>query len=1050
MAEFAPSLPPQLDDIPSAEGQLPTWADVTGRPYALPIDILGERLGPLFYSDHNGFRKLYACSAELVDELCDESRFAKNPTKPLARVRQLAGDGLFTAFHGEPNWQKAHDVLLPGFSYAGLRNYHAAMLDISSQLIARWDARVGQGPVDASTDLQKLAMDTVALAGFGARFDSYAHEGLSPVPASFTAAIGELGKEGTTPRFETELAYLNSYFDELIAAHTAGEPADVDDLLYVMVERDSDGQPVLDPENVRNQIMTFLIAGQLTTSELMPTALYNLLHHPAVLQQVEAEVDGVFGADSDYVPSYDDIGKLSYLRQVIDETLRLSPPVLNFDRMALADTVIGGKYPIKAGEAVTVLTGALHRQPGWGDNVEFFDPDRFGTARAAGRPAALFKPFGTGARSCIGRQFALHEATMALARVVHRYRLIDSQHYVLQWDSPLSRRPVGFCLDVVPRTPEDRRSDVAAEAAAQPHTGTAAAMKQGTTLSVLFGSNLGTCRALATQLAEEATDLGCTVTVGPLDDAVGGLPDADAILIVTSSYNGQPTDDARAFMAWLSGEDAVLRGTPNVAVLGVGDRNWADTYQAVPKLIDERLAELGAAALVPRAAADTSGDLTGALEEFSAALWAALAQHFGDPDAAPITSTDEPLYDLRPIVGPVTTAIDARFMVVPMIVAENDELVSGDNALGQAKRHVRVSLPDDVTYQTGDHLTVLADNPPELVDAVLEGLGLDGDQRLAINPRRSSRRLIALDREVSVRELLTHFVELRKSATPSQLRRLAASNPCEPERQRLEALAEASETCELSPLECLLEFQACDVTGAELLELLEPMTPRHYSIASSSKRSPGVVHLIVSVLDAPARSGHGLFKGVASNHLAAISPGVAVRARVDPAREAFRAGADPEKNVILVSAGTGVAPFCGFLGDRLAANENGAPYSSALCFFGVRDPDVDYIFREQFEMGEKLGIVRMRPAFSRAPQGGVRYVQDRIAADADDVWDLLGDPAKDAHVYVCGDGAKMAPAVRRAFIDIYCARTGSDESQARDWLSDLVESDRYVEDVWAG
>ena len=1047
---FSPSLPPQLDDVPSAVGQLPTWADVAGRPYALPIDILGERHGPLFYSDHNGFRKLYACSADLVDELCDESRFAKNLTPTLARVRPLAGDGLFTAFYGEPNWQKAHDVLLPGFSYAGLRNYHAAMLDISSQLIARWDARVGRGTVDASTDLQKLAMDTVALAGFGARFDSFGHDGLSPVPASFTAAMGELGSDATTPRFDTELAYLNSYFDDLIAAHTAGEPADVDDLLYVMVGQNSEGEPVLDPQNIRNQIMTFLIAGQLTTSELMPNALYNLLHHPAVLQRVEAEVDGVFGADSDYVPGYDDIGKLSYLRQVIDETLRLSPPVLGFDRMALADTVIGGKYTVKAGEAVTVLTGALHRQPGWGDNVELFDPDRFDAARAAGRPTSLFKPFGTGARSCIGRQFALHEATMALARVVHRYRLIDSQHYVLQWDSALSRRPVGFCLDVVPRTPDDRRASVVTEVSDEPRTGHATAMKHGTTLSVLFGSNLGTCRALATQLAEEATDMGCTVTVGPLDDAVGGLPEADATLIVTSSYNGQPTDDARAFLNWLSGEEATLRGSPNVAVLGVGDRNWADTYQAVPIRIDNRLTELGAASLVPRAAADTSGDLTGALEEFSAALWAAMAQRFGDPDATPLTASEEPLYDLRPIIGPVTTAIDTRFTVVPMTVVANDELVSADNALNHAKRHVRVALPEGITYHTGDHLTVLADNPPELVDAVLEGLGIDGDQRLAINPRRSSRRLIALDREVSVRELLTHFVELRKSATPSQLRRLAASNACEPERQRLEALAETSGPCELSPLECLLEFQACDVSGAELLELLEPMTPRHYSIASSSKRSPGVVHLIVSVLDAPARSGHGLYKGVASNHLAAISPGVAIRARVDQAREAFRAGADPEKNVILVSAGTGVAPFCGFLGDRLAAQEAGEPYSSALCFFGVRDPDVDYIFREDFEMGEELGIVRMRPAFSRAPQDGVRYVQDRIAADADEVWDLLGDPGKDAHVYVCGDGAKMAPAVRQAFLDIYCARTGSDQSRARDWLIDLVESDRYVEDVWAG
>ena len=1052
MVDFAPSPTPDLDNVPSAEGPLPPPLDLVGRPCALPVDILGELHGPLFYADYSGFRKLYACSLELVEELCDESRFAKNLTQSLARVRPLAGDGLFTAYHGEPNWQKAHDVLMPGFSYAGLREYHGAMLEIGGQLVDRWDACAEQRPVDASTDLQKLAMDTVALAGFGARFDSFSYEGLAPIPHSFTAAADELGKVPTTNEFDNQLAYLHDAFDELIEQHRAGSAHERDDLLYVMLELDSGGEPLLSPENIRNQIMTFLIAGQLTTSELMPNALYNLMHHPAVLSRVQTEVDAVFGANDDYLPTYDDIGKLAYLRQVINETLRLSPPVLSFDRMALSDTVIGGRYPIKQGEAVAVLTGALHRQPEWGDNVEFFDPDRFDATRVATRSGGLFKPFGTGARSCIGRQFALHEATMAIARLVHRYRLIDSQHYVLQFDSERSRRPMGFHLDLIRRTHADRRSAEPQDAATapQPPSHVTTPLKAGTTLTVLHGSNLGTCRALAKQLAEEATDLGCTTTVAPLDDFAGALPEADAIVIVASSYNGQPTDDARAFLAWLLGGGAALGGAPYFAVLGVGDRNWADTYQAVPKHIDERLTELGARPLVPRASADTSGDLNGTVEEFSTALWAALSEQFGDPDATPLTDSGEPLYDLHRIVGPVTAAIDARFAVAPMTVLDNTALVGDDVAPGQAKRFVRVTLPEGVGYLTGDHLTVLADNPPDLVSTVLELLGIDGDLRLSINPRRTSRRLIALDREVSVRELLTHFVELRKPATRNQLRRLAASNPCQPERERLEELAGSSDACALSPLECLQEFRACVLTGAELLELLEPMTPRHYSIASSSRLTPGLVALVVSVLAAPARSGHGVFQGVASNHLASIAAGTQIRARVDPARQAFRAGADPAKNVILVSAGTGVAPFRGFLGDRLAAKQDGAPYSPALCFFGVRDPNVDYIFREQFEAAEAEGVVRMRPAFSRASQDGVRYVQDRIAVDADEVWGLLGDPAKDTHVYVCGDGANMAPAVRQAFIGIYRLNTGDDESQARDWLIGLVESDHYVEDVWAG
>ncbi len=451
---------------------------------------------------------------------------------------------------------------------------------------------------------------------------------------------------------------------------------------------------------------------------------------------------------------------------------------------------------------------------------------------------------------------------------MHRYRLIDSQHYVLQWDSPTSRRPVGFHLDLIRRTAGDRQDNLAAAAAASPEAplGPIAAVKAGTTLAVLHGSNLGTCRALAKQFAEDAADSGCQTSVAPLDSAVGGLPQADVTLIVASSYNGQPTDDARSFLSWLTGPDAALDGSPLFAVFGVGDHNWADTYQAIPKLIDERLTELGATPLVPRASADTSGDLTGTIEEFATTAWAALTQRFGDPDAAPVKGADEPLYQLQQITGPVTTAIDARFAVTPMTVLENTELVS-DDAFGQAKHYVRVALPEGIDYHTGDHLTVLADNPPDLVDQVIELLEVEPDLRLSINPRRSSRRLIALDREVSVRELLTHFVELRKPASRSQLKKLAAVNPCVPERQALEELASASEATALSPLECLLEFPACDVTGEDLLELLEPMTPRHYSIASSSRLSPQVVGLVVSVLGAPARSGHGRFKGVASNHL---------------------------------------------------------------------------------------------------------------------------------------------------------------------------------------
>ena len=128
-------------------------------------------------------------------------------------------------------------------------------------------------------------MDTVALAGFGARFESFGHDGLAPIPESFTRALDAIGTPERTAEFETELAKLHEYFDELVDEHTANADG-VDDLLYTMLKPDAAGRPVLDEQNIRNQIMTFLIAGQLTTSELMPTALYNIVRHPAVLSRV--------------------------------------------------------------------------------------------------------------------------------------------------------------------------------------------------------------------------------------------------------------------------------------------------------------------------------------------------------------------------------------------------------------------------------------------------------------------------------------------------------------------------------------------------------------------------------------------------------------------------------------------------------------------------------------------------------------------------------------------------------------------------------------------
>ncbi|MYW20071.1 reductase, partial [Streptomyces sp. SID2955] len=141
--------------------------------------------------------------------------------------------------------------------------------------------------------------------------------------------------------------------------------------------------------------------------------------------------------------------------------------------------------------------------------------------------------------------------------------------------------------------------------------------------------------------------------------------------------------------------------------------------------------------------------------------------------------------------------------------------------------------------------------------------------------------------------------------------------------------------------------------------------------------------------------------------------------------------------------GTGLAPFRGAVLDRHHTGSTG----TLLCYFGCDHPDVDFLHREEFEAAEAAGAVSMRPTFMHASENGARFVQERIARESEEVWAVL---EAGGRVYVCGDGRRMAPAVREAFMAIYRERTGASDEQAVAWLAALVGSGRYVEDVWAG
>ncbi|MFE1172403.1 bifunctional cytochrome P450/NADPH--P450 reductase [Streptomyces sp. NPDC058773] len=1044
------------DGIPVADL---TDTGITHTPLQQSMD-LARIHGPFFKRKFGERETLFVSALDLVTEIADESRFSKGVSVVLENVREFAGDGLFTAYNDEPNWAKAHEVLMPAFALGSMRTYHPAMLKVARRVMAAWDRQVADGtPVQVADDMTRMTLDTIGLAGFGFDFESFSRGETPPpfVEAMVRCLEWSMTKFSRDPdadhsaadaAFQADADYLAAVVDEVIAARTASGESGDDDLLGLMLgaRGQEDGAagdgPTLDLANIRNQVITFLIAGHETTSGALSFALYHLLKDPLALRMVQREADELWGDQADPDPSFEDIGHLPFTRQVLNEALRLWPTAAAFTRQAHEDTLLGGRYPVKAGQLITVLTPMLHRDPAWGDNPELFDPSRFSPEAEAARSPHAYKPFGTGERACIGRQFALHEATMLLALLAHRYRLIDHRDYQLRIKETLTLKPDGFTLTLAARTPADRaavRTALAVLPGAAERTGDDAAtdeglptrVPQGTGLLLLHGSNYGTCREFAERLADEATGLGFAADVAPLDACAGTLPADRPVVIVAASYNGRPTDDAAAFIEWLNtAQDGAAAGLA-FAVLGVGDRNWAATYQHIPTLIDDRLAALGAHRLLPRAEADACGDLSGTVKEFTAELRTELLTRYGDPATigAGAAAPEDTGYTVTEITGGPLDALAARHGLVPMTVTEAHDLTA--EGWPRPKRFLRIALPDGVGHRTADHLAVLPANAPAAVERAVRALGADPDTVLALHSGRRGRDTLPVDRPLTVRQLLTHHLELGHRPTPEQAAVLAAHNPCPPERRALETLAEDDPRTLIELIEAHPALRGA-LPWPVLLELLPPMRTRHYSVSSSPATDARHADLMVSLLPG----------GTGSTYLHQVRPGDTVLARVQPCREAFRLDPADDTPVILVAAGTGLAPFRGAVADRVAAGRR----SPARLYFGCDDPAADFLHAAEFAAAEAAGVVSVRPVFSERPENGHRFVQHRIAAESAEVWELL---QAGARVYVCGDGSRMAPGVRAAFRDLHGAHTGASPQESEAWLRELTASGRYIEDVYA-
>lgn len=345
-------------------------------------------------------------------------------------------------------------------------------------------------------------------------------------------------------------------------------------------------------------------------------------------------------------------------------------------------------------------------------------------------------------------------------------------------------------------------------------------------------------------------------------------------------------------------------------------------------------------------------------------------------------------------------------------------------------------MPDGVSYTTGDHLLVWAEQPTALVERFAARFGLCPDDVVTLTGAVAAA---PTDVPLSVRALLGRYVELGQPASAEDARWLAERCPCPPDRARLTAWADAADA-ELrdkrrSLLDLLSAAPSATADVAEVLARLPASRPRRYSISSSPVVDPGRLTLTVAGVRGPAWSGAGTYEGAASSFLARARPGDNVYAKVIAPEGPFRLP-DPGVPVILISAGTGFAPFRGFLEERAAVRASGAAVAPAEVFFGCDHPDVDLLYKDELHTWIESGIARLYPAFFRAPDGDVQFVQHRLLREATVVRAAVD---AGAVVYVCGDGRHMAPGVRAA-VD---AVIGADGRQA------LVEAGRWREDIFA-
>ena len=555
-----------------------------------------------------------------------------------------------------------------------------------------------------------------------------------------------------------------------------------------------------------------------------------------------------------------------------------------------------------------------------------------------------------------------------------------------------------------------------APAASAPPADAAPAAARTRTLTILYGTETGNSAGLARAAAEQAKTLGLDAIVVDMGEyKARSLKEEQDVLVIASTYGeGDPPQPAKAFFEFVEGRKAPSLAGVRFGVLALGDSTYEKFCEA-GKRLDRRFEELGAARLLPRVDCDVDYD-----DPAAAWIVAALA----------LLAKDRGELSARAAISPAKVkpaAFDKR-NPFPATIIDNIALTGRGSS--KETRHIEISLiGSGLTFEPGDALGVAPRNDPALAAKILASLDLDGAAPLAL--KESEMALAqALEERFEITALTPRFLEHWAEVTgAAALKNLIGDENAE---------ARAAYFRAHHIVDVLRAFPAPGLAPETFVSGLRPLQPRLYSIASSLAANPGEAHLTISTvryqLHGEARAG------VASGFFADRCPPDSVAPVYIQSNPHFRLPAD-DVPIIMIGAGTGVAPYRAFVQEREARGAEGRSW----LFFGERNFRTDFLYQTEWQAYLKDEVLtRMDVAFSR-DRTQKAYVQHRLVERGREVFAWL---EAGAHIYVCGDAARLAPDVHEALIGIVAAHGGRVRDDAEEYVRALERDHRYQRDVY--